>query len=658
MILNRLALHNFGVYRGRHEIELAPTSPQRPVILVGGLNGGGKTTFLDAIQLALYGPRAQCSNRGDLAYDEFLRRAVNRAVDDRGGAAVEVELTHTARGKQEQILVRRGWVARQKTVRERLEVFVDGALDEVLTEGWAERVEELIPARLSRFFFFDGEKIEALADLERSADALRTAIQVLLGLDLVDQLVADLQVIERRKRAEQQSTAARAELAAAEEEVKQLQDRHARLEQERGAAVNALGRADKALHEAEEQFQLGGGAALAEAKWVEEELGRVTRDLGRVEDGLRVEAEGIAPLLLVGDLLAKIAADDEAEGVRGEARSMDKLLSVRDARALAAAESAGASRKVIKALIELFDDDRRGRARGGESPPYLLLSTEARGVLGAARAALSGDLPPRLRKLLSEAEVLLEKQASLTRKRESAPDDEAIATLARTRDEAQAKRAGAEVALRAVEAERERVTREHEHKADKWKRLADKAADERLEEQAAQRVVAHAERVRETMKRFRQAMLDKRVRRIEELVLEGFQSLLRKGSLITGLSIDPKTFAMTLHGSDGRALSPERLSAGERQLLAVSIIGALGRASGRALPVVIDTPLGRLDSVHRERLVERYFPSASHQVILLSTDEEIDRDHHRRLLPYIGRSYLLLHDDEAGTTSVEPGYFF
>jgi DNA sulfur modification protein DndD len=186
----------------------------------------------------------------------------------------------------------------------------------------------------------------------------------------------------------------------------------------------------------------------------------------------------------------------------------------------------------------------------------------------------------------------------------------------------------------------------------------EKGLDEQTEADASARLLTHAERARDTMKRFRAAVLDKRVRRIEALVLEGFQHLLRKEALVSELRIDPKTFTMTLYGADRLELSPERLSAGERQLLAVSIIWALARASGRPLPVVIDTPLGRLDSIHREHLVERYFPHASHQVILLSTDEEIDEAHLARLRPHIGRSYLLRHDDPSGATTIAPGYFF
>ena len=105
-------------------------------------------------------------------------------------------------------------------------------------------------------------------------------------------------------------------------------------------------------------------------------------------------------------------------------------------------------------------------------------------------------------------------------------------------------------------------------------------------------------------------------------------------------------------------MSPDRLSAGERQLLAIALLWGLARVSGRALPTVIDTPLGRLDSSHRANLIERYFPSASHQVILLSTDEEINRTYHRMLEPQIGRSYLLQYDDEERATTVVDGYFW
>jgi DNA sulfur modification protein DndD len=67
--------------------------------------------------------------------------------------------------------------------------------------------------------------------------------------------------------------------------------------------------------------------------------------------------------------------------------------------------------------------------------------------------------------------------------------------------------------------------------------------------------------------------------------------------------------------------------------------------------------LGRLDSEHRDHLVRRYFPQASHQVLLLSTDEEITGRHYEALRPAIGREYRLRFDEAESRTIVEDGYF-
>ena len=77
------------------------------------------------------------------------------------------------------------------------------------------------------------------------------------------------------------------------------------------------------------------------------------------------------------------------------------------------------------------------------------------------------------------------------------------------------------------------------------------------------------------------------------------------------------------------------------------------KASGRPLPFIIDTPLGRLDSQHRENLLEFYFPDVSHQTILLATDTELTPGDYERLERFISKKYSLQYDDDVRATKIK-----
>ena len=99
------------------------------------------------------------------------------------------------------------------------------------------------------------------------------------------------------------------------------------------------------------------------------------------------------------------------------------------------------------------------------------------------------------------------------------------------------------------------------------------------------------------------------------------------------------------------------LSEGEKQMFATSVLWALARTSGRSLPFIIDTPLARLDIEHRDNLVEEFFPTASHQTIILSTDSEITKPYYEKLEPFITRSYSMEYDTDKHCSKVSEKYF-
>ncbi len=163
-----------------------------------------------------------------------------------------------------------------------------------------------------------------------------------------------------------------------------------------------------------------------------------------------------------------------------------------------------------------------------------------------------------------------------------------------------------------------------------------------------------------TLKIFKEKLTLKKLNKLEVEVTECFRYLLHKSDLVHRVMIQTEDFSLSLYDPQGQPVEKHRLSAGEKQLLAIAFLWGLARVSGLNLPIAIDTPLGRLDSSHRQNLIERYFPAASHQVILLSTDTEIAEKEINSLREQdaIAREYLLKYDPTQRQTRIEPGYFF
>ena len=656
MTLDYIRLENFGAYEGYQEAMLTPQEG-RPVILFGGMNGGGKTTLLDAMQLALYGSKAKVSNRGRMSYRDYLKDSIHRSADPGEGAGVTLRFRRTVEGKVSHFELYRSWRIGVKGIEETLRVLRDGEFDDVFTSHWDEVIEAYLPVSISNLFFFDGEQIKDLAEGVNAATILGTAISSLLGLDLVDRLDADLRVFERRKKSEGLDPEAARLLAQAQAELEQIDKEQGRLAMEIGRLVNEAGRLGKDLRDKEKNFKLEGGELFLQRKSIEARWVELKAKKNAAEVELRELAAGPLPLLMVDSLLENVEQQALTENKIRHNLLLVDAMEERDEALLEILKSENLSAAAIKRVDKELRGDRKYRLESAEGTIILDADAHLSAHIAHLRAKVLPDAGEAARKAMRQIENLDEQIARLEAELGRVPDEDRIAKSQQDLDATRKAHAEKLAELDTHKVRADVLARQRNEADARLDRFGDRNIDAKVAEDDRHRMLRHSKKVRETLAKFRTRVIRRHVTNMEELMLEAFRTLLRKSDLVHGLTIDPETFLVTLTGRGNQVLPFDRLSAGERQLLATALLWGLARASGRPVPTVIDTPLGRLDSSHRRHLVERYFPMASHQVILLSTDEEIVGPYYKALEPFVARSYRLAHDEALGQTHIEQGYF-
>ena len=658
MLLRELVFENFGVYRGRQVLDLCPPSPDRPIVLFGGLNGAGKTTLLNGLHLVLYGKRASHVGRTRADYETYLKESIHRGAVQSDGASVEVHFDATYDGEPGSFRVRRYWtLGPNDQVDDGLAVFHDGAKSTFLTDHWDEVVEEILPLEISSLFLFDGEKIEALADPAQAAHVTQTAIESLLGLSILDRLKVDLVALERRKRAVSVDESARQELLELEDNLEAVRDQLDAALQDQAACQNNIDRAEGSLQQERGEFRKVGGEAYERRAEYERRRAEALERIAELDEQLVEVAADSLPLRLVEDLLERAMDQTRLETEAVESELLVEVLAERDEVVLTRISEhiPGSVREQVEAALARDRSEREAKS----AHPCFLNAPDA----FSRRAAYLK--PDGLDRLATGAKELLAKRQELERQLEDAdrqlaavPSAESVAAAIERYETAIGELAEAQGRHQVRTENVEIIEAKSNALEQRLERRYESASASVAEGEDAERIIHHARRAHDTVGEFREALLERSLGRIEAAVLASLKDLLHKESLISDLRIDADNFELKLFDGDGEPLPTSLLSAGERQVLALSLLWGLARVAGRRLPTVIDTPLGRLDSSHRQLIVERYFPSASQQVLLLSTDEEIDQDLFEAIRPAIGISYQLQHNEEGSWTQAIPGYFW
>ncbi|EOG8083668.1 DNA sulfur modification protein DndD [Citrobacter sp. CK184] len=652
MIFNKLYIKNFGIYQGEHSINLN-VEQDKPIILMGALNGGGKTTFLDAIQLVLYGKHARCSNRAGTAYGSFLQSCKNRFARPDEEVQLSLTFTHRTENRTNRYEIERTWKITGSETRDKIKVYVDDKHDEHLTQNWDEFVNEFIPITLSDLFFFDGEKIENLAHPQRSSELVRTGIESLLGLDLLSQLQIDLMQVHKKKRVSnidehviEKVQICESEIEKADKEISQLKKHIAEIELNISSTNIAINRARQSARNA--------GAHLIENR------DQIKFDLGAIEAKLNINnleqvklSAGVGPLGLVKDLIQETKKQINLEALATQARILEKSIGIYNEKIIHALIACNSSKKTITHVNKIIAEETQARRETANVKCYLNSDIS---IFNGLEERITREENHR-DSLQKKAKKLLEQQAVLQRQLDTVPDYESVHHLI-------AELAKQELSLKNLVLQLENKNKLLEQAvsrkdilSQRYTNLLAQQNKDTFEQKRAIQVSNHIEKMKTTLQQFGELLISENIKCLQNLVRHKFNALGRKSQLISELQICPVSFNITLYDSMGRTIEPSKLSAGERQLLSIAILWGLAEASGKELPTVIDTPLSRLDGKHRSNLVKNYFPKAGPQVILLSTDEEIINDYYQEVKPYISHEYHISYSEQDKSSSFKEGYF-
>lgn len=660
MLFRELVLENFGSYLGKNTINLLPNMSEgnQPIILIGGMNGGGKTTIMDAIRLALYGSRAQCSTRGSLSYGDFLNQCVSRQTPLTEKARIELAFQVADEGNLLDVRIVRYWDRNPKDGKDTLGILVNDWADKTLLNTWDEYIENLLPLGISNLFLFDGEQVKELAEQETLPVAVFDAIQSLLGLELAERLAADLDVLVSRKRREVASTKQLAAIDEIETKLAQQQLELTSLEQDLARFKERIAVAQIQEKQAFEKFVQEGGKIAAQGQQLNLASQNLVRQIEQHRQEMRDLAGGSLPLMLVSPLLTQIQSQGKIELHHHQGKADLNLLLNRDHKLiehLQQQEFLEQQITDIQAFLER-ENQRLAQEIDLEQPAWLNVDLE---VMSQLDRIIQSDFDrdiDKFTKLKSQLTKLETELDFLDRQIAEAASPEEYTRL--KEQESTARRVVTE--LQAEQIATTRRYQELDRIISKTKQELATYTENNIKLKNDRHIIDSIAKVKETLQIFKEKLTLKKINKLENEVTECFRYLLHKSELIHRVTINSTTFTLTLHDREGKLLPKHRLSAGEKQLLAIALLWGLARVSGRQLPIAIDTPLGRLDSSHRTNLIERYFPGASEQVILLSTDTEIAATEVAKLRAQgaITREYILVHQANLQKTEVRSGYFW
>lgn len=658
MYFTKVEVHNFGIYNGTHEMCLSDKIGDRNITLVGGLNGRGKTTFHDSILIALYGKQAlKYIQEKARSYDTLLLDHINKhATDDGTYIAVSLCLDDGTN-----LRIKRFWTVKGKKVDQQVVVEKNGVVDKYLGENWSYYIEEILPFGIARFFFFNNEKITQLAD-DTSFEQIKSSIKSAIGVSTIEKAIEHTDEVIRRKKSALAAFENSEENTGYRDVETQIADIDNRLA-EATRQANDLERRCETLAAAsgarEKEFWSSGGDLSRNRDAIKLEMERISSEVNRIrEEIMQMAIDAATPLFMCRDLVVQSYNFALSMQQSEEKLYSSKIVGNLRREILDRLAVCGLSKSDQQIVREIISDVLADHIPESEAPERMQsMSATSMMLYQRLIAEVFQGLTERIKMLINHVDAQESERMSLDAHLGAADEKTLAMQLFDAMKSIDAEKALADAEYRHQLDMIEGLKRRRELLVKKRNHLIRAIAERANANDDNARIVRYAAMSIEVLREFKSRLQREKVAKLSNTTTACFRELVEKDSFVSKVKIDPDTLDVTILDVDGNMLLKSQLSAGEQQMFAISIVWALALTSGYKAPVIIDTPMARLDSSHRANFVTKYLPAASSQVIVLSTDEEVYGRYLDLIRDNVVDYYTLLYREEEQCTSIIHGYF-
>ena len=712
MKINRIVLYNFNSYEGLNELDFTSDDSNKNIVLIGGKNGAGKTSLFTAIKIALYGPLSFGYVGVNPTYIAKIKEYINSKAfqKDVVESRVQISVSLLVEREVKEYEITREWDYTKQKLEEKYYVKSEGRLlEEQELSYFQNYLLGIIPPDLFEFFLFDGEEVGNVFSTRTYNSYVKNAVYTLCGLDTFN-IIRKLTAGYAGKAACEDDEEVYAWYEELRKNSEEVETNYSELESQIIICKDELEKIETELVEVETAFKNAGGITSAERQGLLKELSEAEHTKTEALTKIKIFVEGLMPFFILRDFTGRISDQLDYEE-KGEIYYyiQQKLKRQEIANVLNGKQEV--SDDTVEALMEFLLKTFKPKGFKEGDQPVHDLSKEDVGRVNAMISAIDDFDVTSMVELVKKRRAAADRTMEINRILKSAMTEEETGkfvekenALLKKKEDILSRIHESEIRLTTMKEELATIIQQRNRAFQSIKDNAQNKHVFELSTGLSQMMATMLEGKSESIKR-----------NLERMIVENLQHIYRKNNLITHIEIE-EDFQFNLYqnvkyrttellyliknlgkevfsfeiGKEGmqrlckkykvdtvpqlqqaleadkqdggqdlfKRIDISRLSKGERQIFILSLYWAIIELSGQDIPFVIDTPYARIDANHRKEISEKFFPSISKQVIILSTDEEINEEYYEIIKPYIAKEYLLINDESQNRTTVEQHYFF